>query len=215
MAFLISLIVAQGAAAQTRSADSPSPSNPATVSSPAATKGGMLLDPKRKPAAPRGIPPFNAGIFKQAPAMVFADPDQRKKWEELLKSGVQLPSTPGNNNWMVRANPVNDQTRGRGQQGIFIVGGDRLQEAAARFLSALPITADTPAPEAPSGIVVAITYSERGSQSTSLCTGTVLDATHILTAGHCGCSEPTSYRITIAMRSILKRALIFWQVRRS
>jgi hypothetical protein len=191
-ALLISLLVAQAAAAQTASP----PPNPAKAPSIPGALGGMVLNPKRTPAAPRGSVSFNPGLFKSAPAMVNADPVTKKPGERLMKPG-QPPAAVRNQPLIYYGDFSIDPTKGNGQQGIFIVGGERPEEIAAQIRSALPITAETPAPEAPWRTVVAITYNERGSRSTSLCTGAVLDATHILTAGHCGCGEPTSYKITI------------------
>lgn len=60
------------------------------------------------------------------------------------------------------------------------------------------IQPDTPAPDNPNAVVVAISYKIGGKGD--LCTGTLIDATHILTAGHCGCGTPESYEVIFSDR---------------
>lgn len=61
-----------------------------------------------------------------------------------------------------------------------------------------PVQRGTPAPENPSALAVAIAYRLGGENS--LCTGTLLDATHVLTAGHCGCG--TDYRVILSNKVV-------------
>jgi V8-like Glu-specific endopeptidase len=54
---------------------------------------------------------------------------------------------------------------------------------SARF----PVDRTTAAPDIPTSLVVAIIYQQ--TDGGHLCTGTLIDPTHVLTAGHCGCGE--------------------------
>jgi secreted trypsin-like serine protease len=51
------------------------------------------------------------------------------------------------------------------------------------------------APIDPALLVMGIVYSDTGYGNYEICSGTLVDSTHVLTAGHCGCGNPTSYRI--------------------
>jgi Trypsin len=84
--------------------------------------------------------------------------------------------------------------------GSGLIGGSTASGSVAsalldRLTNAIPITAGTPAPDNAFTRVVAITYNEWGQSGSSLCTGIMLDGNHVLTAGHCGCGDHTSYRI--------------------
>jgi hypothetical protein len=51
----------------------------------------------------------------------------------------------------------------------------------------------------PAPLVVGIVYrGGNGGSDYEICTGTIVDSTHILTAGHCACGLPTSYRIYLS-----------------
>jgi V8-like Glu-specific endopeptidase len=49
------------------------------------------------------------------------------------------------------------------------------------------VSSGTAAPDIPTSLVVAIIYDNVDGRY--ICTGTIIDPTHILTAGHCGCGE--------------------------
>jgi hypothetical protein len=57
-----------------------------------------------------------------------------------------------------------------------------------------PAPAQSP-PSDPSQLVVGIVFSDGSYGDNEICSGTLVDSTHILTAGHCGCGDATSYRI--------------------
>jgi hypothetical protein len=59
------------------------------------------------------------------------------------------------------------------------------------------ISSATAVPISPRYLTVAIKYWEWGATDPSVCTGTILDATHVLTAGHCACGDPESYEVII------------------
>jgi secreted trypsin-like serine protease len=47
----------------------------------------------------------------------------------------------------------------------------------------------------PSLLVMGIVYNGSDNSDVQICSGTLVDPTHLLTAGHCACGNPTSYRI--------------------
>src|SRR6202035_2243184 len=48
----------------------------------------------------------------------------------------------------------------------------------------------------PSLLVMGIVYNGGGGDADQeICSGTLVDSSHVLTAGHCACGKPTSYRI--------------------
>jgi V8-like Glu-specific endopeptidase len=51
------------------------------------------------------------------------------------------------------------------------------------------------APAEPAALAVGIVYGGNDGGSVEICSGTLIDPTHVLTAGHCACGNPSTYRI--------------------
>ena len=66
----------------------------------------------------------------------------------------------------------------------------------AATLQPVPASPGSFAYDDPIDSVVAITFNVAGVGQ--ICTGTLLDPDHVLTAGHCGCGDPTSYQVHFA-----------------
>jgi hypothetical protein len=60
----------------------------------------------------------------------------------------------------------------------------------------MPIPPSAPnAPPDPTLLVMGVVFSPDGYAENGICSGTLVDPTHVLTAGHCACGNATSYRI--------------------
>jgi hypothetical protein len=58
------------------------------------------------------------------------------------------------------------------------------------------VAAPTTAELDPTLLVMGVVYNGgNGSSDNEICSGTLVDSKHVLTAGHCGCGNPASYRV--------------------
>lgn len=98
--------------------------------------------------------------------------------------------------------PANPQPPAAGTIQPFVQGTNAQPAANAQSFGAqVPATTApvavqpvTGAPD-PSLLVMGIVYNGSDNSDVQICSGTLVDPTHLLTAGHCACGNPTSYRI--------------------
>jgi hypothetical protein len=94
------------------------------------------------------------------------------------------------------AAPANAQPVEPAPDSAKIVGKN--SQPAANPMAVAPTTMAAVPPASsllpdPTPLVMGIVYTS--DAGTEICSGTLVDATHVLTAGHCACGAPTSYRI--------------------
>jgi V8-like Glu-specific endopeptidase len=149
------------------------PASALSASKPLAIPG-PFLDPDRAVPAARNL-------FRQSPGKV----------RPFIVDGSEAPES-------LNINPIWQGTEGRDSLlSPRIWNGDAAPGVLRRIADARPITDATAAPENSLRRVVAITYREWGGQNRSLCTGIILDRSHVLTAGHCSCAPYETYEIVI------------------
>jgi hypothetical protein len=157
------------------------------------------LPPQAKPPPPAPLPANKAGTAR--PEMV-GNPEPVPTTPIQLKGIGQTqpvivpPPIPQTTN---ASPPLSSRIRGSNVQPV--PGSEPNNNASQTQVnspqSIAPTASFAPtAPPEPAALAVGIVYgggSDGGG--IEICSGTLIDPTHVLTAGHCACGNPSSYRI--------------------